>query len=85
VLPTVYYLSTRPILNTQDDFVVVATDGVWDVMTNEDVADAVLKTARDPGLAAKRIGGDALTRGSRDNISVVVVFLKDLSEDFRRG
>lgn len=63
-----------------DDFIVLASDGVWDTLNDETVCRAVRNTAKECGLAAKRIGGDALAAGSSDNISVVVIFLKDFDQ-----
>lgn len=60
-----------------DEFLIIATDGVFDTLTNLEAVRAVRDTAKDPGLAAKRICGEALGNGSGDNISCVVVFLKD--------
>lgn len=51
---------------------VFACDGLWDVMSEQEVAD-VVKEEIDPSLAAKRLREQASDRGSTDNISVVVV------------
>lgn len=58
-----------------DSFVVLASDGVWDVMTGEDVIDVVMGTVKQPAMCAQRIVMEALTRGSEDNASVVIAFL----------
>ncbi|GBG31942.1 Protein kinase and PP2C-like domain-containing protein [Hondaea fermentalgiana] len=63
-----------------DDFIILATDGVWDTLSDEAACLAVRNTAKECGLAAKRIGGDALNAGSSDNISVVVIFLKNFNQ-----
>jgi hypothetical protein len=36
-------------------------------------------TVKEPGMCAKRLGSEAMTRMSGDNITVVVAFLKDLA------
>ncbi|KAA8498642.1 Protein kinase and PP2C-like domain-containing protein [Porphyridium purpureum] len=56
-------------------FLILATDGIWDVMNEADAVRLVRSTARDPDMASKRLMMEALARGSSDNISVVVVFL----------
>lgn len=58
-----------------DEFVVIASDGLWDKLSNEDVVRLVHDTVKDPDMAAKRLVTEALTRGSDDNITAVVVFL----------
>jgi serine/threonine protein kinase len=45
--------------------IVIATDGVWDVLENQEVGEI-------SNLGAARIGQEALTRGARDNLAVVV-------------
>lgn len=67
------------------DFLVVATDGLWDVMTNDDVI-AYIKARRalgglNPSKAswqevAASLTHEALLRGSLDNIGVCVVDLR---------
>eukprot|EP00511_Aplanochytrium_stocchinoi_P003716 CAMPEP_0204842030 /NCGR_PEP_ID=MMETSP1346-20131115/44363_1 /ASSEMBLY_ACC=CAM_ASM_000771 /TAXON_ID=215587 /ORGANISM="Aplanochytrium stocchinoi, Strain GSBS06" /LENGTH=560 /DNA_ID=CAMNT_0051980547 /DNA_START=506 /DNA_END=2188 /DNA_ORIENTATION=+ len=62
---------------TVDEFLIVATDGVFDTLSNMEAIKAVRDTAKDPGLAAKRISGEALAQGSKDNISCIVVYLRE--------
>ena len=50
---------------------IVATDGVWDVVTNEEAVEAVSKYD-DAEAAAKALATMAYERGSYDNISCVV-------------
>jgi len=57
-------------------FLVLACDGVWDVLTDEQVVKLVC-TIDSPDRAAEVIRRTAFTRGSDDNISVIVVYLKD--------
>eukprot|EP00586_Coscinodiscus_wailesii_P008223 CAMPEP_0172521582 /NCGR_PEP_ID=MMETSP1066-20121228/292662_1 /TAXON_ID=671091 /ORGANISM="Coscinodiscus wailesii, Strain CCMP2513" /LENGTH=469 /DNA_ID=CAMNT_0013304515 /DNA_START=39 /DNA_END=1448 /DNA_ORIENTATION=+ len=54
-------VSHTPLVNTvalspRDEFVIVATDGLWDVMSNEDAVDMVCRYA---GVAAKDRGGSS--------------------------
>lgn len=81
----------------EDECLVLASDGLWDVMTNEEVCDVarrrillwhkknggtMLSKERsdeaDPAAqdASEYLTRIALQRGSRDNISVIVVDLK---------
>jgi serine/threonine protein phosphatase PrpC len=63
--------------NGGDDFaLILACDGVWDVVSNADARDLVLDTVKEPSMSAKRLGSEALARGSTDNVTAVVVFLK---------
>lgn len=59
-----------------DWFLVVASDGVWDTITNEDAGDIVLKHD-DPQDAAKLLMEEAYARGSLDNICVMVIDLRE--------
>jgi serine/threonine protein phosphatase PrpC len=77
------HLSVEPdiwdnILTDDDDFFVVASDGLWNVMSNDEAVEHVLAQKTAEG-AAKVLAASALKRGSRDDISVLVVCLKDLS------
>jgi len=62
-------------LNESHEFIVLATDGVWDVMTNEEVVQMV-REEQDTERAASTLTSTAVTRGSTDNISCVVVRFK---------
>jgi serine/threonine protein phosphatase PrpC len=54
------------------DRLIIACDGVWDVMTDQMAAD-IFERADGPVDAARNIEGEALRRGSTDNISVICV------------
>ncbi|KAI9918872.1 hypothetical protein PsorP6_011739 [Peronosclerospora sorghi] len=58
-----------------DRYVVLASDGVWDTVSNDDVADLVLKH-EDPQAAAQSIMEEAYARGSMDNICAMVIDLR---------
>ncbi|KAK6162010.1 hypothetical protein DH2020_001851 [Rehmannia glutinosa] len=80
----------------EDECLILASDGLWDVMTNEEVCDiarkrillwhknngVTLPLERGEGIdpaaqaAAEYLSNRALQKGSKDNISVVVVDLK---------
>ncbi|CAL1414128.1 unnamed protein product [Linum trigynum] len=54
------------------DFVILASDGLWKVMKNQEAIDLV-KTIKDPQVAAKRLTTEALARNSKDDISCIVI------------
>lgn len=62
-------------LDEQDEFLVLASDGLWDVLTNQDAV-TLIRDVQDPERAAKRLADEAYQRGSNDNISCVVVRFK---------
>lgn len=74
-----------------DEFLVIASDGLWDVLSNETACDIVTKCFSDEvvckmvvdGLTANCASASAamlvelaLARGSNDNITVIVVKLQ---------
>lgn len=73
------YISATPEVTTtqlsaNDDFVILASDGLWDVVTSQEAVAMVRSTVRVPDLAAKRLALKAIELGSDDNISVIVAF-----------
>ncbi|XP_057799282.1 probable protein phosphatase 2C 59 [Salvia miltiorrhiza] len=54
------------------EFLILASDGLWDVVTNEEAV-SMIKPIPDPEDAAKRLMQEANQRGSGDNITIVVV------------
>eukprot|EP00899_Mesostigma_viride_P022588 jgi/Mesvir1/3513/Mv11990-RA.1 len=73
--PEVTTVDLRP----EDEFLVLASDGMWDVLSNEDVLEFIRVTVKDPVLCAKRLATEACLRGSTDNITVIVAFLQPVS------
>jgi serine/threonine protein phosphatase PrpC len=68
----------------KDKFIVLACDGLWDVMTNQDVVDYIIENCYNIDTnkrlkkninIAKLLGKKAIDLGSSDNISIIVVFL----------
>jgi serine/threonine protein phosphatase PrpC len=55
--------------------VVIACDGVWDVMSDEEAV-AIFAETPDPGAAARAIKEASISKGSDDNISVICVRFK---------
>lgn len=66
-------------LSAEDEFLVMASDGLWDVMSNEQVISIIKDTVKEPTMCSKRLATEAVERGSRDNITVIVVFLRPVS------
>jgi len=67
-----YFSATE--LQPGDSFVILACDGVWDILSEQDAVNLVIKDT-DPLVMAKKILVSAIKGGSTDNISVVVVLL----------
>jgi serine/threonine protein phosphatase PrpC len=64
------------LLSSGDQFLILGTDGLWDVITDQEAVGLVQDTVKDPALCAKRLVQEALARGSKDNVTAVVVFLQ---------
>ena len=80
-------------LDATDEFIILATDGLWDVLSNQDAVSIVyscnklldslaIQTNRSTRhkartLIAKLLVDEALRRGSTDNITVLIVWLKN--------
>jgi serine/threonine protein phosphatase PrpC len=64
------------VLEAEDEFLVLATDGVWDVLENEDVAQLVLSSAKDFINIAKKLCTESAIMGSNDNVTALVIDLK---------
>ncbi|PNH12797.1 putative protein phosphatase 2C 59 [Tetrabaena socialis] len=62
-------------ITSEDEFLLLASDGLWDVMTNQEAV-TLIRDVTDPEKASKRITEEAYQRGSNDNISCVVVRFK---------
>jgi serine/threonine protein phosphatase PrpC len=73
----------RITLTTEDEFFLIGCDGLWDVMTHEESVGFV-KERLDQGITPQKMSEhivkEALKRGSKDNITVLVVTLKRLAE-----
>ncbi|KAH9806619.1 putative protein phosphatase 2C 44 [Citrus sinensis] len=54
------------------EFLILASDGLWKVMKNQEAVDLV-KPIKDPQAAAKRLTTEALARKSKDDISCIVI------------
>ncbi|KAI4300929.1 hypothetical protein L6164_034255 [Bauhinia variegata] len=70
---------TETALSAEDEYLVMASDGLWDVMSNAEVISIIKDTVKEPGMCSKRLATEAVERGSKDNITVIVVFLRPVS------
>ncbi|KAI3995610.1 hypothetical protein MKX01_023355 [Papaver californicum] len=70
---------TETTLTSEDEFLVMASDGLWDVVNSEDVISIIRDTVKEPGMCSKRLATEAAERGSKDNITVIVIFLRPVS------
>ena len=68
---------TRFKLGPEDEFLLIATDGLWDVVKLDESITLVKEIERSKGRAAvpSELCEEALRRGSKDNVSIIVVFL----------
>jgi len=71
-------------LKKEDKFIVLACDGLWDIMSNQDVVNFILINFYDLKTGkrldgriniAKQLAEYAVKKGSTDNISIILVFL----------
>ncbi|XP_038724863.1 probable protein phosphatase 2C 11 [Tripterygium wilfordii] len=70
------YVVAEPEIQEADigdvDFIIIASDGLWNVLSNEDAVAAV-QDMRDAEAASRTLVREAFTRGSSDNITCIVV------------
>ncbi|CAI5485915.1 unnamed protein product [Closterium sp. Naga37s-1] len=66
-------------LSEDDEFLVMASDGLWEKLSNEEVAQYVLDTVKEPSMSSKRLVTEAVDRGSQDNVTAIVAYLKNVS------
>ncbi|XP_007902019.1 protein phosphatase 1A [Callorhinchus milii] len=60
----------------EDQFIILACDGIWDVMANEEICDFVksrLEVTDDLEKVCNQIVDTCLYKGSRDNMSVILI------------
>ncbi|KAA8522674.1 hypothetical protein F0562_009164 [Nyssa sinensis] len=59
------------------DLLILASDGLWKVMSNQEAVD-IAKKIKDPQKAAKELAAEALNRESKDDFSCIVIRFKGL-------
>jgi len=65
-------------INGEDEFAILACDGLWDVLSHQEVVDYVhtaYKKTKDLQLTTEQLVQEALSRGSSDNITALVVMI----------
>lgn len=78
--PDVTEIATSP----ADEFVVIASDGLWDVLSSRDavsLARRALRRGAGPAGAAEALAGAAAKRRTEDNVAVVVIDLQGEREE----
>ena len=72
-LPQIY----KHKLSSKDKFVILACDGLWDVVSNQDAVDFIqdLLNKNFKGNFSKMLCEYALAKGSMDNVSIIIYFL----------
>ncbi|XP_054798704.1 probable protein phosphatase 2C 76 isoform X2 [Prosopis cineraria] len=60
------------VIDEELELLVLASDGLWDVMPNDDAA-SLARAEDEPEAAARRLTEAAFSRGSADNITCIVV------------
>eukprot|EP00002_Diphylleia_rotans_P003850 TRINITY_DN12732_c0_g1_i1.p1 TRINITY_DN12732_c0_g1~~TRINITY_DN12732_c0_g1_i1.p1 ORF type:complete len:825 (+),score=126.80 TRINITY_DN12732_c0_g1_i1:71-2545(+) len=73
------YVTSEPYIkevkrDVSDEWLVLASDGLWDVLTDQKVAD-LIRREKSAWMAASKLKDMALLYGSPDNISVIVIRL----------
>lgn len=63
-------------INKNDKFFIVACDGLWDVMSNQDAVNLILHfyNANKKINIAKKLAEHAIKLGSADNITIIIIF-----------
>ena len=67
---TVYFAGQK--IDHEAEFLVIAADGLWDVVPNEDAV-SLAQSEEEPEAAARKLTFTASTRGSADSITCIVV------------
>lgn len=71
------------LLGRENDYAVIACDGVWDVLT-PDVVIAMTRAVQDAQTAAENIKTTAIESGSTDNVTVIVLDLRTYVASLKR-
>lgn len=76
--------TTTLLVDQQCEFLILASDGLWDKIDNQEAVDLVrpLCTSNDKAsrmAACRRLVETSISRGSTDDISVVIIQLQNFS------
>eukprot|EP00026_Physarum_polycephalum_P003299 Phypoly_transcript_03309.p1 GENE.Phypoly_transcript_03309~~Phypoly_transcript_03309.p1 ORF type:complete len:738 (+),score=125.55 Phypoly_transcript_03309:75-2288(+) len=64
------FVSERDVLPLDDEYLILASDGLWDVISDQEAAE-IAHAEQDAQKASKKLMKTALERGSKDDITVV--------------
>lgn len=65
-------------ITTTDQFLIIACDGLWDVIEDQEACDSI-KDIDDANEAAKKLVRLALEKGTTDNVTVMVIIFENNS------
>lgn len=72
-------ITCTPVMERQDDFVLLASDGLWDVMTSEEAVlfaiSQLLDHRKKHSEVATLLATEAIRLGTVDNVTVVIIWL----------
>jgi len=61
--------------SSEQSFVILACDGLWDVISDQEAVDLVRGFKGEKNAVSKRLVQEGLTRGTTDNLTVIVAWL----------
>ncbi|SPO21481.1 related to phosphoprotein phosphatase 2C [Ustilago trichophora] len=64
--------TTETVLGSEDSYLIIACDGLWDVIEDQEAVD-LIKDVQDPQVASQKLLNHALSEFSTDNTSVMVI------------
>ena len=62
-------------VNVKNQFLILACDGIWDVLSEDDIMQIIMFNNKESGELAKNIMKSALSREAWDNLSIFVIKL----------
>ena len=68
-------------LSAHDRFMVIACDGIWDVLSDQEAIDLVWEQDADPERGAAAVVRKAFNKGSDDNLTAMVIAFPWASTD----
>lgn len=63
-------------ITKDDEFLILASDGLWERVPNQAAVGLVHDTVKQPNMCSQRLAFEAITAGSGDNVTVAVMFLQ---------
>jgi protein phosphatase PTC2/3 len=82
-------------LSTDDEFMIIATDGLWDVMSSQQAVDAVKQAIAMEALTSyddvtenmlnkisNQMANKAVSMGSQDNVTVMIIMLSGIDDGY---